>query len=131
MVRALKNKVDRRKRELENESRGIETSHYDDAYNNVSKFVLETKEDLGDVGVDALMYAVEMIVNGESIKGINDYLFAQKEVEQMEGRRQAQRMIKQAHENEEKLDIALKLEKAKKQQLLQKRLLAKKSTANR
>ena len=131
MVNTLKNKVDRRKRELNNESCGIETSQYDDAYNNVSKFVLETKEYLGDVGVDALMYVVEMIVNGENIKGIDDYLFAQKEVEQIEGRRQAQRMIKQAHENEEKLDIALKLEKAKKQQLLQKRLLAKKSTANR
>merc|ERR1719473_719529 len=127
MVDNLKSRVDRKKREVEKERSDIGMIKYDDAYNDVRKFVLETKEDLGDIGLDALMRVVEMLVRGETIKGIDDYRFAQKEVEQAEGRHQAQRMVKQAQDDEDKLDILLKLEKAKKQQLLQKRLLAKKN----
>ena len=126
MLDNLKARVNRRKRELASELSEADVTRYNDALDDVRKFVLEKKEDLVDVDVDGLMRVVEMIVSGETIKGVDDYILAQKEVEQAEGRRQAQRMIKQAQADEERLDIALKLEKAKRQQMLQKRLLTKK-----
>lgn len=73
---------------------------------------------------------IEKLASGEKVAS-KDFPAIQKEVEVAEGKRAAQRVISQAKENEERLDIALKLEKAKKQQLLQKRLLAKSEAKKR
>ena len=60
------------------------------------------------MSIDGLMLVVEKIVQGENIHRI-DFPGVQKEAEKMESRRQAQNVIMQAKQNEERLDIALKV----------------------
>jgi len=127
MVEQLNQCVERKKREVSRESvSGALLSQYDAGYAQVRSMILSEGDAnmISCMSIDGLMLVVEKIVQGENIHTI-DFPSVQKEVEKMESRRQAQNVIMQAKENEERLNIALKMEKARKQQQLQKRLMEK------
>ena len=79
---------------------------------------------LDKMSADGLMIGVDKLLAGETLTD-EDFPKLQAEVDRQEAQRQVQRVIQQQIENEQQLDLALKMEQAKKQQLLQKRLLAK------
>ena len=101
------------------------------AYEEIKGTIMSGVNGIESMSADGLMLAVEKLAGGGAVSIEQDYPTLQLEVEKAEAQRQVQRVIQQQAENEKQLDISLKVEQAKKQQLLQKRLLAKSKASSK
>jgi hypothetical protein len=95
-----------------------------ESFEEIKTLIIAGVPGLEKMSADGLLIGVDKLISGEKV-GRDDFPKLQAEAERQESQRHAQRVIQQQIENEQQLDIALKMEQAKKQQILQKRLLAK------
>lgn len=154
IVKTLESKVDKRKREIlekyrklkdskerECKEAGIdvpgkfiaeqdlaceeEVSRLKMAFNDIREEVTENTDKLQMVNADGLMFAVEKKMKGETIKA-KDFKSIQDEVERQNEKLEAKLLLQAQQDEAEKLDVMLKVQKAREQQALQKRLLDRK-----
>lgn len=155
LFKALDSKVEKKRRELNDhfvkakESRGTlgsieEESEYEEmqretmtklnlAYEDIKSMVSAphdgpggTNELLNIVSAEGLLAAIEKKLEGHEV-GVRDLKSIQGEVEKDLERKEATRLRKVQSVEAEKLDVMLKVQRAREQQALQKRLLARKS----
>jgi hypothetical protein len=88
-----------------------------------------TNELMNIVSAEGLLAAIEKKLEGHEV-GVRDLKTIQSEVEKDLERREATRLRKVQSVEAEKLDVMLKVQKAREQQTLQKRLLARKKKNN-
>ena len=154
ILKTLEGKVDKRKREIlekyrklkeakERESKDAggdvptafvaaqdlaceeEVSRLKMAFNDVREEVNENTDKLQMVNADGLMFAVEKKMKGETIQA-KDFKAIQDEVERENEKLEAKKLLQAQQDEAEKLDVMLKVQKAREQQALQKRLLDRK-----
>mmetsp|Transcript_14423 Transcript_14423/g.21668 ORF Transcript_14423/g.21668 Transcript_14423/m.21668 type:complete len:1392 (+) Transcript_14423:58-4233(+) len=108
-----------------------EIINLDLAFEEVKDIINSSSADnLKLVSVDGLMLALEKKLKGDSVESLDFKqleLEAQKENEKLE----AKRLMKMQKDEAEKLDVMLKVQRAREQQALQKRLLARKSKSKK
>lgn len=155
LFKALDSKVEKKRRELNDhfekakEGRGglgsiQEESEYDDmqketmakldqAYEDIRNMLSApsnaaggTNELLNIVSAEGLLAAIEKKLEGDEVS-VRDLKTIQSEVEKDLERKEATRLRKVQSVEAEKLDVMLKVQRAREQQALQKRLLARKS----
>lgn len=154
IVKVLEGKVDKRKREIVEKYRKVkeakereckdaggdmpggfvseqdlaceeEVSRLKMAFNDIREEVSENTDKLQMVNADGLMCAVEKKMKGEMIKA-KDFKMIQDEVEKENEKLEAKKLLQAQQDEAEKLDVMLKVQKAREQQALQKRLLDRK-----
>lgn len=154
ILKTLEGKVDKRKREIVEKYRKIkeakereckdagtdmpenfiagqdlaceeEVSKLKMAFNDIRDEVAENTDKLQMVNADGLMFAVQKKIKGEAVEAKN-FRALQEEVEKENERLEAKRLLQAQQDEAEKLDVRLKVQKAREQQALQKRLLERK-----
>ena len=95
------------------------------AFNDIREEVSENTDKLQMVNADGLMFAVDKKLKGEAVSA-KDFKTIQEEVEKENEKLEAKRLLKAQQDEAEKLDVMLKVQKAREQQALQKRLLERK-----
>jgi hypothetical protein len=154
IIKTLEGKVDKRKREILEKYRKIkeakdreckeagsdvpggfvaeqdlaceeEVSRLKMALHDIREEVSENTDKLQMVNADGLMFAVEKTMTGEPIKA-KDFKTIQDEVERENEKLEAKKLLQAQQDEAEKLDVMLKVQKAREQQALQKRLLERK-----
>ena len=156
LMKALDAKVEKKRKELQDhysrakEGRGglgsiEEENEYesmqneamtklDEAYEDVRSMVSastsgSTNELLNIVSAEGLLAAIERKLEGNDVE-VTDLKTIQSEVEKDLERKEATRLRKVQSVEAEKLDVMLKVQRAREQQALQKRLLARKKSKN-
>jgi hypothetical protein len=154
ILKTLEGKVDKRKREILEKFRKVkeskereckeagtdvpggfmaeqelaceeEVSRLKMSFNDIREEVTENTDKLQMVNADGLMFAVEKKIKGETIKA-KDFKTIQDEVERANEKLEAKKLLQAQQDEAGKLDVMLKVQKAREQQTLQKRLLDRK-----
>jgi len=154
ILKTLEGKVDKRKREIVEKYRKIkeskereckeagtevpptfasgqdlaceeEVSKLKLAFSDIRDEVTENTDKLQMVNADGLMFAVERRLKGEKVVA-KDFKTIQDEVEKENEKLEAKKLLQAQQDEAEKLDVMLKVQKAREQQALQKRLLERK-----
>lgn len=154
ILKTLEGKVDKRKREIVEKYRKIkeskereckdagtevpssfvagqdlaceeEVSKLKMAFQDIRDEVTENTDKLQMVNADGLLFAVEKKIKGETVVA-KDFKTIQEEVEKESEKLEAKKLLQAQQDEAEKLDVMLKVQKAREQQALQKRLLERK-----
>jgi len=111
------------------EEEAAEASELDNmtkAYEDVVELVHSGAEVVNNISADGLVLAVDKRMAGESVSAA-DFKTIQQEVEKENEKGEAKRLLRMQSIEAEKLDVMLKVQRAREQQALQKRLLARKT----
>jgi len=96
------------------------------SFNDVRDEVSENTDKLQQVNADGLMFAIEKKIKGETVEA-KDFKTLQEELEKENEKAEAKKLLQAQQDEAEKLDVMLKVQKAREQQALQKRLLERKN----